>query len=298
MYKKILVPLDGSELAEVSLPYAEEFSAEFGSEIILLYLSRTENNPYYNVRKIYMEKTVKATEDEVKKLSKKTDADAIKVSSAMLTGNVAEEIVKYADQEDVSLILMATHGQSGMKQWAMGSIATKVMSATKRPVILIRARDAKPAIRNIGGIRKIVIPLDGSSESEQVIPHIAQLAATLKAEVVLFQAISLAYPTYTADAFAYVTYSDNQTDAMKASALDYLAKTGATLKEKGVKTSYEVRFGSAADEIINFSDEINADLVAMTTHGRSGLGRWLFGSTAARILKGGNSNLLIVIIQS
>ena len=139
-----------------------------------------------------------------------------------------------------------------------------------------------------------LLPLDGSKEGESILSHALDIASNFKSEVVMFQAISLAYPTYTADAFAYVTYSDQQMDAMKASALDYLAKAGAIFEEKGIKVSYEVRFGSTADEVINYADEIGADFVAMTTHGRSGIGRWLFGSTTVRVMKGGNTNLLLV----
>lgn len=291
MYENILVPLDGSELAEVSLPYAEELASRMGSEITLIYLSPSENNPYYNVRKLYLDKIVSTTRGDCAKLRKK-EAGAINIKSAMLVGNVAEEIVNYADKEDMGLIVLATHGRSGIKKWNMGSIASKVISATRRPIMLIRAKEASTDKK--GTIDKLLLPMDGSTESESILPHALEIATNFKSEVVLFQAISLAYPTYTADAFAYVTYSDQQMDAMKTSALDYLDKTGNAFKERGLEVKSDVRFGSTADEVINYADEIGADLVAMTTHGRSGIGRWLFGSTTVRVLKGGNTNLLLV----
>jgi len=294
MYEKILVPLDGSELAEVSLPYAEELSTKLGSEITLIYLSPSEDNPYYNVRKLYLDKIVSTTTGDCEKLRKKPEAGAIKIKSAMLVGSVAEEIVNYADKEDMGLIVMATHGRSGIKKWAMGSVASKIIAATRRPVMLIRAREADTDAAKKGTIDKLLLPLDGSTESESILPHALEIASDFKSEVVLFQTISLAYPTYTADAFAYVTYSDNQMDAMKTSALDYLEKIGSSFREKGINVKSDVRFGSGADEIINYADEISADLVAMTTHGRSGIGRWLFGSTTVRVMKGGNANLLLV----
>jgi nucleotide-binding universal stress UspA family protein len=293
MYDKILVPLDGSELAEVSLPYAEEIAARLGSEITLIYLSRSEKDPSYRMHQVYLEKVLDSTTNEIQKLLKKPSEEA-KIESAVLVGHPAEEIVKHADKEDMGLIVIATHGRSGIKQWAMGSVASKIITATRRPIMLIRAKEASPDIRDKGAINKILLPLDGSTESETIVPHAQQIASSFNSEVVLFQTISLAYPTYTADAFAYVTYSDQQMDAMKASALDYLEKIGSSLKEKGIEVKSDVRFGSAADEIINYADEIDTDLIAMTTHGRSGIGRWLFGSTTVRVMKGGNANLLLV----
>jgi len=294
MYDKILVPLDGSKLAEVSLPYAEELASRLGSEITLIYLSPSENNPYYNVRKLYLDNIVNTTKGECKELCHKPESDTIKIKSSMLVGNVAEEIVQYADKEDMGLIVLATHGRSGIKKWAMGSVASKIITGTKRPVMLIRAKESATGAAKKGIIDKMLLPLDGSAESETILPHALMIAANFKSEVVLLQSISLAYPTYTADAFAYVTYTDQQMDAMKMSSLNYLEKVAATFREKGIEASCDVRFGPAAEEIINYAEEIKADLVAMTTHGRSGIGRWLFGSTTVRIVKGGNTNLLLV----
>ena len=293
MYDKILVPLDGSELAEVSLPYAEELAARLGSHITLIYLSRSEKDPSFSRRKEYLDKVLDSTKGEMDKLLEKPGEET-KIGSAVLVGHAAEEIVKYADKEDMGLIVIATHGRSGIKQWAMGSVASKIITATRRPVMLIRAKEASPDIRKMGTIKRLLLPMDGSKESESILPHALEIASNFNPEVVMFQAISLAYPTYTADAFAYVTYSDQQMDAMKSSALDYLEKVGNSFREKGIEVKSDVRFGSTADEVINYADEIGADFVAMTTHGRSGIGRWLFGSTTVRVMKGGNTNLLLV----
>jgi len=294
MYDRILVPLDGSELAEVSLPYAEEIAARLGSSITLIYLSHSEKDPSYRMHKIYLDNVLDSTTKEIKKLLKGSPEEA-KIESAILVGHPAEEIVKHADKEDIGLIVIATHGRSGIKQWPMGSVASKIITATRRPIMLIRVNEVvSPDIRDKGAINKILLPLDGSKESEAIIPHVKEMASNFNSEVVLFQTISLAYPTYTADAFAYVTYSDQQMDSMKASALDYLAKIGDDLSKKDIEVKSDVRFGPAADEIVNYADEINTDLIAMTTRGHSGMGRWLFGSTTARVMKGGNTNLLLV----
>ena len=294
MYEKILIPLDGSELAEVALPYAEDLAAKLDSELILIHLSESKDDPYMHMYKVYMDKMLEITKERIKQHAHLTKDNSIKVSFAMCIGNPAEEILNYAENKDVGLIIMATHGKSGIKRWTLGSVADKVMTATKKPIMLVRATGASEDIRSKGVLHNVLLPLDGSAESEKVVPYIEDLASKLKLEVILFQAISLVYPTYTADAFAYVSYSEQQMESIKDSTISYLQKVGLQLQAKGISTKTDVRIGSAADEIINYADEIKADLVAMTTHGRSGIGRWLFGSNAIRVIRAGNTPLMLV----
>ena len=168
---------------------------------------------------------------------------------------------------------MSTHGQSGIRRWTIGSIANKVVRATKRPVALVRAEGTRPEVPQKGMLRKALLPLDGSKESEVAIPYVAELASRLGISVVLLQVLAIGY---------------------KALAEDYLEKIGAQLKQKGVTVESRVMYGEAATEIINLAAEIHADVVAMSTHGRSGIGRWVLGSVAERVLYEGNTPLLLV----
>ena len=298
MYEKILVPLDGSELAEVALPYAEELAGRLGSEITLVFVltpgSESVPDPYRRLHQYYIEKMVENTKEGAERYVKKPQGKAIKVEPRILVGNPAEEIVEYASKEDIGLIVMATHGRSGISRWALGSVANKVVRATERPVGLIRAKGARPDVRQKGILNKALVPLDGSKEGEAVIPYIEELASRLKAEVVLLQVLSTSYHVITAEGYGYVIYTDQQMESDKAFARDYLEKVGARLKRKGVIVKSEVRLGIAAEEIIKLADEMYADVVAMSTHGRSGVGRWVFGSVADRVLHEGNTPLLLV----
>jgi nucleotide-binding universal stress UspA family protein len=226
--------------------------------------------------------------------AEKPGSKIIKVDSAILVGDPAKGIVDYADKENVGLIVMATHGRSGISRWTLGSVASKVVRATDRPVALIRAKVPQPDVREKGVLNKALVPLDGSREGEAIIPYIEELASKLKAEVVLLQVLSTSYQAITADGYGYVTYSEQQIESDKAFARDYLAKVGAQLKERGVAVKSEVRLGMAAEEIIRLADEMSADMVAMSTHGRSGIRRWVFGSVADRVLHEGNTPLLLV----
>ena len=295
MYERILVPLDGSEVAEVALPCAEQLAGRLGSEIILMSVSHSAEEQDRRAFVSYLRKTVDAAKERARMYLEKPAREAIRIESTILVGDPAEGIVDYADKGDIGLIVMATHGRSGIRRWALGGVADKVLRATKRPVVLIRAKGARPDVRDKGVLSRALVPLDGSKESETVILYIENLAPRLGTEVTLLQVVAVAYHVYiSGDAPAQIPYTSEEMELLKVSAGSYLEKVGSGLKEKGITTKYEVRVGAAGQEIINLADEINADMVAMSTHGRSGVGRWVFGSVAERVVRSGNTPVLLV----
>ena len=299
MYEKILVPLDGSELAEAALPYAEELARRLGSEMILTTVlspdtGSGEDSSHPHVRNVYLQKIVDIVERDVRKASEESTAKGTRVESVVLVGHPAEQIVDYASKEKIDLIVMSTHGRSGITRWTLGSVADKVVRAVKEPVLLIRAKGARADVRKKGVLAKVLVPLDGSKEGESVIPYVAELAAKLKTKVILFQVLASGYQIITASGYESVIYPEQQMESDKALAGNYLAKVAVRLEKSGVTVEPEVRFGNAAEEIIKFADETHVDLVAMSTRGRSGIERWVFGSVAERLLYQGNTPLLLV----
>ena len=295
MYERILVPLDGSEVAEVALPYAEQLAGRLGSQIILMSVSRSTEEQDQQVLRSYLQKTVEATREKAARYLEKPAGEAITIEPMILVGDPAEGIVDYAERGDIGLIVMATHGRSGIRRWALGSIAEKVVRATKQPVVLIRAKGARPDVREKGVLSKALVPMDGSKEGETVIPYIENLASKLGAEITLLQVVAIAYHVYiSGDAPAQVPYTLEEMEPLKAGAASYLEKMASSLKERGVAVKCEVRVGAAGQEITSLAEEINADVVAMSTHGRSGVGRWVFGSVAERVVRSGSTPVLLV----
>ena len=146
---------------------------------------------------------------------------------------------------------------------------------------------------------RILVPLDGSKVGEAALPYVEELVSklspALKVEVTLFQVVSsLSHWIVAGEASAQIPYTLKEMEQIKRKAMDYLNKTGEGLRSKGAIVKIKVGIGSAADEIIKAADEINTDLIAMSTHGRSGLSRWAFGSVTDRILRGGNTPVLVV----
>lgn len=295
MYERILVPLDGSELAQIALPYAEKLAGVLGSQIILIYVSESTEDRYNHMHQFYLQQMVEAAKQNAQRYLDKQDERTIKVDSMILVGDPAEEIVDYAGKEDIGLIVMSTHGRSGIKRWAMGSVADKVLRSAKQPMAIIRAKGARPDMlgeRNI--LSKILVALDGSKESEAVIPYIEELASKLQAEVILLQVIAPDYHIYAAGGPEYGVYAEQQMESMKKFARDYLEEIITRLKRREVTAKAEIMFGTAAETILNFADQANVSMVAMTTHGRSGVSRWALGSVAERVLRAGNTPLLLV----
>ena len=296
MYDKILVPLDGSSLSEVALPYAEELAGKLCSEILLLHVSESKKHQYDLLPDMYyIETIIESTRCGAQKHLGKLVATEIKVESIILVGDPAEEIVDYAEKEEVDFIVMATHGRTGISRWALGSVADKVVRASNTPVILIRAMGTHPDIREQDIIRRILVPLDGSKESEIIIPHIENLAFKLKAEVILFRSVPRANHVYGAEmTVAHVPYTNEEMEPFRAEAEVYLEKVRNQLQESGIILETKVTIGNAADAIIELSDEIPVDMVAMSTHGRSGIKRWSLGSVASKVSHAGNTPLLLV----
>ncbi len=146
---------------------------------------------------------------------------------------------------------------------------------------------------------RILVPLDGSAAGEAALPCVEELVSKLapkvKAEVILLQVLtSLTHYVIAGEASVQIPYTEKETALIKKRARNYLDKAGGSLKSKGAVIKTRVATGKAADEILRMADKTKADLIAMSTHGRSGLSRLTFGSITSKVLRGGNVPVLVV----
>lgn len=154
MYKKIMVPLDGSELAECVLPHAEAFIKGFKiSDIILVRVVEPETLPYRVEGGIdpgiVAEKEASrksAAKDYLDRIAKRFEHEGTAVHSEVIIGRVTESLADYAEQNEVDLFIIATHGRSGVTRWVMGSVADKLLRSASVPVLMVRAPGAKGGI--------------------------------------------------------------------------------------------------------------------------------------------------------
>ena len=289
MFTRILVPLDGSHLAELAFPYAEELAGAFNSELALIHVCEPVENEYRHMHQLYIEDMAGTVRKRIKGVS----AEAT-VKPVILDGEPAAGIIDYARENDVGLIVMATHGRSGIMLWAVGSVAHKVLQRISTPMLLIRANVPAPKPGEEGMFSKILVPLDGSSVGEAALPHVEELTKKLESEVILLQVVPHGQWAHTVGGLNFVRFEEHQIESMKTRAGQYLEEVSARLSGTKATLSSEVRVGHAAEEIVKFAKETDTRLVAMSTHGRSGIGEWIFGSVTQKILHTGSTPLLLV----
>ena len=146
---------------------------------------------------------------------------------------------------------------------------------------------------------RILIPLDGSRIGEAALPYVeglvSKLSPRVKVEFTLLQVVSLlAHYVAAGEAAVPIVYTEREMEQIQQQAKNYLNKVGGNIKSKKVTVKIRVEIGNAVEEIIKVADEINADLIAMSTHGRHGISRWAFGSVTDRVLRGGHKPVLLV----
>jgi len=285
MWKKILVPLDGSNLAELALPYAEELANAFKSEIILLNVSDPADAHHRHMHELY----VKEMADRIKERVRK-------VSPVVVSGKSADEIISYAEKNDVGLIIITSHGRSGMMSWATGSIASKLLQATSVPMLLVRAVKTRRKVQRPVLLNRILLPLDGSEAGEAAVEYIGELMSRLESEVILFGAVSSGQHIRSVGGLDYIHYPPEQMEIFKKEAQEYLDGVYRRLKRrKGtVKVTIKAGADDVGQEIIKFAEKEMVNLIAISSHGHSGIEKWVFGSIANKVVQGSKAPVLLV----
>jgi len=287
MYDRIMVPLDGSELAEVPLWYAARLTGRLKSTLTLVYVSSPDERKSQHMLKCYLDDTAARMRKEAKEASK--DGSEITVDCQVLTGDPAEEIIDYADKAKTDLIILSSQGKSGIRRWALGNVANKVIQATRKQVLLVRATGTEPEVYR-DRLEKVLVPVDGSRESESILRYIGYLTDALGLEMVLLHVWARQYESYpTVDVV-------KKAEKMRKQEKDYVERLAKRLQGKGLRASSlfsEVWLGEEAEEIIRVAEDGKFSMVAMSTHGRSGVGRWIYGSNAHKVLNEGSTPLLL-----
>jgi nucleotide-binding universal stress UspA family protein len=286
MWKRILVPLDGSDLAELALPYAQELAVAFNSELILLHVSEPDEEEYLHMHQLYLEKIAGQTKKLVKR-----------VTPALISGKPFEEIVKYTEKNDIRLIVMASHGHSGLIPWAKEGIADRVIDATGVPLLLIKETKRRRKSQEKRLISRILLPLDGSEAGEAAITRAKELKSRLEAEVILLNVVPEGSHIRTIGGLDYILYPEAEVETFKAGAREYLDKVYKRLQRGKGELKIEIRTAGDVDkEILDYARKKKVSLIAIASHGHSGMTKWVFGSTAQRVIE--DSPIPVLVVKS
>jgi nucleotide-binding universal stress UspA family protein len=298
MYTRILIPLDGSTTAEKVLPYARFLAGSLKLPVELLaVVDIVEMATHISAdRARYLDTMI---EDSVRNSGQylKRVAGTFPGANTKCTvekGKAEQMIIEAAAADKGTLVTMATHGRSGMNRWLLGSVTEKVLRGGTNPMLLVRAAE-EGKTDGEATLKSIVVPLDGSELAEGVLPTVAELARTLKLAVVLFRAYSIPTSAYAGGEGYYAVNYEELLTAMREEAVDYLEKKTEAVKKLGIaNASYVAKEGFGADEIISLARKSPDNLIAMCTHGRSGVKRWMLGSVTETVVRHSADPVLVI----
>jgi nucleotide-binding universal stress UspA family protein len=273
--QKILVPLDGSPLAERALEPAMTIARKASGELLLL--SVPVLNEVMESELAWQEASQK-TADYLNAVQQKKVRFQVKLTTQVGEGDVAGAIVDIAAAEKVNLIALSSHGYSGVRLWMLGSVAERVLQHAPCPVLVVHSE--RP-------IERILITLDGSELAELALKPALELAEQLDVEASVLHVCHL---------------SGQDVAPLPGEPMPPFTTPDAYLEELrgrypmiGRDVPVEVIYGWRVPHLIlDYAVTHGVDLIAMCTHGRAGLGRWIYGSTTAKVLHGFDGSMLIV----
>ncbi len=292
-YRKIVIPLDGSALGERVLAHLPLLASPAETDLVLV--SVVESWRYATAGGDFAIPSLIAdvrsgAEAYIEQQRAHLQSVGYRVGAHIVDGDAAQTILATATEAGADLIAMSTHGHSGFVRWALGSVAERVIHETTLPVFLVRATTAVPS----GKIQSIVVPLDGSANAEQALPAAQSLAQATGAHVLLLQVIQSMDEGSRKMLFADEAMAETTFAQWRTTAEHYLAQIAAQWQNAGVTTEYRVLFGDPDQTILQVVADETVDLIVMTTHGRTGIKRWFYGSVANKVLRGVSCPLLLV----
>ena len=287
MSKQILLPLDGSRLSERALPYARALARRADARIMLVRAAHAHTVPGADPSKAQIEVTSRA-EHETQAVADRLIADGIKSEARIYYDDPVHTILDAAHRHHANLIVMSTHGRSGLGRVVYGSVADDVLRHTETPVLLI-----PPAIDHSWPEQEplsVLVPLDGSALAEEALGSAELLAEMFGARLHVLRVVeSPGYPLY-GDGYVYVPFDE---DAELISAKQYLQDQVERLRAAGLEASAQVAVGNPTALIGAVARDRKVDVVAMATHGRGGLARMVMGSVATSTLQRAHTPLLL-----
>jgi nucleotide-binding universal stress UspA family protein len=284
MIRHIMLPLDGSELAERALPVAERVATAVGADlhvvrvvepaapIVAMPVAGEAHGMLPAVAYLphASEEWAASVQAADEYLASRRQRLALpmgdRVKTDRLVGNVAAELLDYVSAHDIDLVVMCSHGRSGLSRFALGSIADRLLRNGTAPVLLVRA------FGDPVQLEQAVVCLDGSSRAETALVMVAALAPAVIREVTLLRVV--------------------ETPKQGMEAERYLEATVRTLPQDRLAYQVRVERGEAAQRILEVAQ--SKRLVVLVTHGRSGLMRWAMGSVADHVAHGSPAGLLLL----
>lgn len=302
MFGSIVVPLDGSRFGEHALPYAVTVARHSGSRLHLVHVYDRVSpgdllsvTPYHYEGvdlKEYEETYLEEDRSYLDRLARRIDPDGeIAVTTALLKGEVRRALEEYADEVGAGLVVMSTHGRTGVSRAWLGSVADTLVRHISLPMLLIRPPSVATEPPSRVKLGHVLVPLDGSAKAEGAVAVARALAEGTGARMTLLHAVS---PRMVVGARSYPVRT-GRLEERWVDAETYLERAAAPLREAGLDVDTRVlEHDDPHGAILATALEEGADVIAMATHGYSGLARAVLGSVTDKVLRG---SVLPVLVQ-
>lgn len=309
MYRAILVPLDGSPLAEAALPVASDLARRTGAQLYLVHVSvRATTTPIFveglpvideqlhSLSKLHEQAYLEQIRD---RLSATTGLQVkVQLLDPYATGEQEQTapalLAAYAATINADLIVMMSHGRGGLARFWLGSVADALVRLNPAPILLLRAHDDTQEPIQTTPVQRIIIPLDGSTRSESILPYALALGQTVGARYTLMHVHVPTLPSQVPPFITPTILDTEQTERERTNAQRYLEMIAQGLQSTGALVETQVLVSDqVAAAILDESRRDGYSLIAMSTTGRSGLRRLLLGSVADKVLRRAEVPMLI-----
>lgn len=295
MFARILVTLDGSKLSERAVPHALQMARAFQSQVILLEVLEPEQvneesgliDPLsWQIQKAEAELYLQTQRNVVRE-------QYSQIEHQILEGKTPEAILQFAQNSNIDLLVMSSHGRGGLSRWNVSSVIHKVVSKAYLPVLVVRAYQPTQEELAAPTYKKILLPIDCSKRAECAIPATIAIAEANNAEIILMNVLKTPEVPFTVkDAQEMNRVVDELMTLSRGAVEDYMAELSNRIPVKN-----EVRIiesNSAPQAIHELADQEDVDLLVFCAHGQTGHVKWPFGSVSNNYLEHGNRSVLVI----
>jgi nucleotide-binding universal stress UspA family protein len=298
MFDPVLVPLDGSLLAECALPHAVAIARAFDAKVVLLRVLEknlaSEKTQLFDLVNWQINKT--GAKLYLEKTGARLQKAGLRIETTVLEGLVAESITEFAQSQGMKLIILSSHGRSGLSQWGISSVTQKIIFSAPTSMLIIRAHQPPSSELIEGQYKRIMVPLDGSRRAENVLPMVTLLARFHKTwihvvHVVKTPEMARQMPLARED----VELSERIVSRNREEAIRYLdqVRLHSTLDGIDVQT-HLLTSDNAAAALHELAEKEGIDMVALSAHGYSGTSQWPYGGIVNNFVLYSKVPLLIV----
>jgi nucleotide-binding universal stress UspA family protein len=294
MYRSIILPLDGSSFAEEALPLAARLAMGVDAELHLVHVIRPAPDVDFKTPEedlTWRTQVREAASSALGELAAKLRRSGVVTHAEVREGGTVDAILESAREHGADLVVLTTHGAGGFRRWWLGSVADALLRKGEFPVLLVRPWDdtsdreaAEPRFR------KVLVPLDGSPASEAVLPHARWLRETRDSGLVLVRVVPSPLEVGSLYGIPSVRAGGEGHRRQREAAREYLEDVAERLGTAGGEAPPPelrvVEASSAAEGILEAARVNGADMIALSTQGRSGLGRTMFGSVGDKVIRG------------